>query len=198
MSYILDALNKSDRERERHQPPGLNSVHRKHDASPGRRSPLWYWLTGLFLLAVINILLVGYWMPDETPAPVASQVETDTRRIEERAEDPASQSARTEQSPETMSDGDLITPSDASPIQPVRISALPASVQEQIPDLSFTSHIYSDEPSLRGVTINGRYVREGDSLGSDLTLIEITEDGVVLRYRHYTFEMSVIRDWSFN
>lgn len=203
MSYILDALNKSERERERHQPPGLNSVHHKHDASPGRRSPLWHWLAGLFLLAVINILLVGYWTSNETPAPVANQAETDTRRIEKQSfgtEDTVSPTAPTERSPSsgTMSEGDLITPSDASPIQPVRISALPASVQEKIPDLSFTSHIYSDEPSLRGVTINHRYVREGDSLGSDLTLIEITEDGVVLRYRHYTFEMSVIRDWSFN
>lgn len=200
MSYILDALNKSERERERHQPPGLNSVHHKHDRSPGRRSALWRWLAGLSLLAVINILLVGYWMSNETPAPAESRAETDTPGLEEQTDDTVSPTAPTARSPsnETVSEGDLITPSDAGAIQPVRISALPTSVQEQIPDLSFTSHIYSDEPSLRGVTINNRYVREGDSLGSDLTLMEITEEGVVLRYRQYTFKMSVIRDWSFN
>ena len=48
------------------------------------------------------------------------------------------------------------------------------------------------------VNINGRMIHEGDRLADDLQLYEITESGVVLAFRHYQFEVSVLRDWSFN
>ncbi len=83
------------------------------------------------------------------------------------------------------------------PLAPVPISALPLSVQEQIPDLAFSSHIHANDPRSRMVNINGRFRREGDTLARGLTLLEITQDGVVLGYLHYTFEVGVIRDWAF-
>lgn len=194
MSYILDALNKSEQDRERNQPPRLTSVHHK----PGRRAPWWRWFTGLLVLAVLNTLLIGYWMREETTGPI----DNDTADRQKQAE---VANVPTDSTPEprpasttTAPEGELITPSDTESVEPVRISALPVHVQKQIPDLSFTSHIYSSDPSLRAVTINGRQVREGESMGNGLTLVEITEDGVLLRYRHYTLDMSVIRDWSFD
>lgn len=194
MSYILDALNKSERDRERNQPPRLTSVHHQ----PGRRAPWWRWFIGLLVLAVLNTLLVGYWMRDEPAGPTERDTSSERKQaeVEKLPTDgtPESRAASTTTAPQ----GELITPPDIGSTQPVRISTLPADVQKQIPDLSFTSHIYSSDPSLRAVTINGRQVREGESLGNELTLVEITEDGVILRYRHYTLDMSVIRDWSFD
>ena len=75
---------------------------------------------------------------------------------------------------------------------------MPASVQRQIPDMRFSSHIFADAADLRMVSINGKSVREGDVVAEGIRLIEITEEGVVLTFRHYTFEMSVLRDWSFD
>lgn len=193
MSYILDALNKSEQERERKQPPRLTTAHHK----PRRAPPIWRWVIGLLGLAILNTGLVWYWLSeseDSSPlkkrdASVIQEKPTANMELPEAVE-PANQATRRE------TQGELITPSDADTAQPVRISALPTSIQKEIPDLSFTSHIYSNEPELRAVTINGRSVREGESVGNNLTLVEITEDGVILRYLHYTIEMSVIRDWS--
>ena len=89
-------------------------------------------------------------------------------------------------------------PQYGASLTPVRVAELPTSVQRQIPDIRFSSHIYANDPSLRMVNINGRIIREGDSVADGISLVEISEDGVVLSYLHYTFEMSVIRDWSFD
>jgi general secretion pathway protein B len=80
----------------------------------------------------------------------------------------------------------------------VRIAELPLNVQRQIPDITFSSHIYASDPSLRVVNINNRSIREGDYISDDVKLLDITEDGVVLSYLHYRIEMNVIRDWSFD
>jgi hypothetical protein len=47
------------------------------------------------------------------------------------------------------------------------------------------------------VSINGRFMREGDRISANLVLRQITEEGVVLQYGDRVFQMSVLRDWSF-
>jgi hypothetical protein len=81
-------------------------------------------------------------------------------------------------------------------ITPVRITALPVDIQQQIPSLTFSSHLYSDD--FRMVNVNGRMMREGEYIDTELQLIEITEDGVILRFREYHVQMSVLENWSFD
>jgi general secretion pathway protein B len=89
-------------------------------------------------------------------------------------------------------------PADQPPASDVvRISELPVDVQQQIPDLIFSSHIFADEAGLRMVNINSKMMREGDQISNDITLREITAQGVVLEYRTYVFEVSVLQDWRF-
>jgi len=64
--------------------------------------------------------------------------------------------------------------------------------------MTFSSHIFADDPALRMVNINGRLINEGDVIAEGIKLLRITEDGVVISYRHYNIEMSVIRDWAFD
>ena len=78
-----------------------------------------------------------------------------------------------------------------------RITALPTNIQRQIPDLRFSSHLYADDDSFRMVNINGNMFHEGDYIAEVIRLKRISEEGVVLTYLHYTFEISVIRDWSY-
>ena len=87
---------------------------------------------------------------------------------------------------------------EASTKRPVsKITALPTNIQRQIPDLKFSSHLYADDSSFRMVNINGNMFHEGDIIAEGIQLERISEEGVVLNYLHYTFELSVIRDWSF-
>ncbi len=171
MSYILDALNKSEQEQRSRQTPGLDSIQGAPVKAP-QSKPFW-----LFLLAMLVVIngSFAYWFylkpTDNKPAAII--VDQGRKLFVEPVATVAS-------------------------ITPVRVAELPASVQRQIPDIRFSSHIYANDPSLRMVNINGRIVREGDSVADGISLVKISEDGVVLSYLHYTFEMSVIRDWSFD
>jgi general secretion pathway protein B len=81
------------------------------------------------------------------------------------------------------------TLSDAAPqARPVTSSALPASIRKQLPPLSVAVHAYSDTPQDRLVSINGRMLREGDTLAPDLRLEQITPDGMIFTYRGYRFQ----------
>lgn len=192
MSYILDALNKSEQQRERQQPPRLTSFHHKREPVKSRA---WRWIVVLIVLALLNSLFLWYWMRTSTPEPQTPPVLRESVTPSVAAPEPAIRDTY---------EGELITPESIDkmpsprPVNAVNVAELPANVQRQIPDLSFSSHIYSEDPSLRMVSINGRNIREGDVIAEDLEVVEITEEGVILRYMHYTFEMSVIRDWSFD
>ena len=95
-----------------------------------------------------------------------------------------------------------ITPTGTSTIytdnQPINVSELPRDIQSQIPDLRFSSHWFNSDRSFRRVSINGKMLAEGEYVKDELRLEEITEEGVILNYMHYTFEISVLRDWSYN
>lgn len=82
-------------------------------------------------------------------------------------------------------------------ITPLRLASLPIELQRQIPDMSFSSHIYASDTTLRMVNINNREFYEGDTIAPGIHLNAITEDGVVLTYNQYTFTLPVIRDWTF-
>lgn len=224
MSYILDALNKSEQERQSRTTPDLSSVHRRPPAKPSSSR----WLLTLVVLTVVNTM--GLWLfwinqdsttivSSENTAPAADPL-GQTAKIQSplfgsptveirNDQSPSIQSSRPQYSapPDAMNEereslGLLITPTGTSPIyaesQPVNISALPRNVQRQIPDLQFSSHLFSDDRSFRMVNINGNMLREGEYINDDLRLEEITTDGVILNYQHYMFEISILRDWNYN
>ncbi len=206
MSYILDALNKSEQERRDQKTPDLSTVHRAPPPRPQSKFPL---LLVITLFAVINIAALGYWLLGSqqevasTPAAAPVTVQTQPPATATTSQPtPAVQSpAPTPMVIEEPVQGTLITPQTAfqkPSNEPVRITELPLNVQRQIPDLVFSSHLYSEDASFRMVNINGKMIREGDMVATDLKLLEISEEGVILGFRHYVFEVSVLRDWSFN
>jgi general secretion pathway protein B len=77
MSFILDALRKSENERQQNQPAEFSQVPVSHDSTP---APRWLWVLGVLL--VINILVVAALMfgnnrdlpPAHVTQPVAAAV----------------------------------------------------------------------------------------------------------------------------
>lgn len=70
-------------------------------------------------------------------------------------------------------------------------SAMPASIRKTLPVMSVAVHAYSSTPGDRLVSINGRMLREGDTLAPDLKLEQISPDGMIFTYRGYRFRRGV-------
>lgn len=84
-------------------------------------------------------------------------------------------------------------PADPEPEPPVpppdgRVllpSELPAKVREGLPDLAVTGRVWSEDPSLRLLTLEGRILREGAEVAPGLRLERIEHDGAVFTWRGY-------------
>ena len=77
----------------------------------------------------------------------------------------------------------------------IRPSVQNDAINELLASLTFTSHVYADEPSLRSVMIDGQVYREGDTPRAGLDLVAITNIGVVLRYRGREVVYNVLEQW---
>jgi hypothetical protein len=78
------------------------------------------------------------------------------------------------------------------------ISDIPDNVRKKIPSIAFEGHVYSSVPERRSVMINGRKMREGEAIGDELMLKEITTLGAEFEYEGYRFRLNALQDWSFN
>jgi general secretion pathway protein B len=234
VSYILDALKKSEQDQKNRHTPGLDTLHGSRETVSRPRPTTW--IVSTLVLVLANGLFF-YWftrpdltaettssLPPETVSTATSAREVAIHTEVLRYNEPEANKQETTgpgssgygangsgfdemNSVEASRGGLLITPGDYNKntytnqepgIRPVRIAELPLKVQQQIPDITFSSHIYATDPSFRVVNINNRNIREGGYISDDIRLLGITEDGVVLSYLHYRIEMSVIRDWSFD
>jgi general secretion pathway protein B len=71
----------------------------------------------------------------------------------------------------------------------------PSSTNDTLPQIEFTTHVYADDAAQRAVTVSGRRYAEGDEIQPGVTLIEITETGVVLDVGGRTVVMDVVQGW---
>lgn len=213
MSYILDALRKSDAERRRGVVPTLASV----PLAPAAAEPpalVFHGLSALLLLVAAGVLIA--WLRPWSPAPAvealvadqpsaARQVapaavptvsaapvwpETDVSRQESlsvtvSAVAPDSPAPRRKLATAAGAATRSPTPDNAAPV--MASADLPAALRLQLPPMSIAVHAYSAAPRDRLVSINGRMLREGDSLAPDLRLEQITPDGMIFAYRGYRF-----------
>lgn len=205
MSFILDALKKSETDR---QQQGAAEFAGVPTSSAPTRAPRWLWILGL-LLAVNLAVLVGLLMKPEArvasvgveSSPPPGTAITEPSFVERVAEaqrnvpppqEPAP--AREEPAPEVPARMEVAPSSDAVSILPATESpgadtaALPTFVEVltsgtiQLPDLRIDIHVYSETPEDRFVFINMSKHREQSQLSEGPVVEEITPDGVVLIY----------------
>lgn len=77
-----------------------------------------------------------------------------------------------------------------------QLDELPTQIRSQIPDLTFSSHMYSSMARFRSVVINGTRVKEGQMIVNDIQVKEITETGVILGVGDQVFQVDVLGKWS--
>ncbi|MBL4867564.1 MAG: general secretion pathway protein GspB [Pseudomonadales bacterium] len=222
MSYILDALKKSEQERQRGDVPNLQSNH--ISPSVGEEKKAWK-AKILWGVAILNVFILVFWIGRGTsndsivaqPAEMKPQVLLEEKTEEDKLvgvldlpekppvimmapvlnktfkEELVALKEQSKQSkiPEQAA---IVTEKRQSVMN---LTQLPAHIREQIPLLEFSSHMYSSMPKYRNVIINGMNLKEQESLDRDLFLEKITENGVILTYQGYRFEVGVIQQWSF-
>jgi hypothetical protein len=171
MSFILDALRKSENERQRDAAPTLTRAN--YAAPPKRHIPVWTWvLIGLLSLALVALGASIWSGPGATLEPAASPV-------------PARNSAP---AAEALPAPDAETVNSPAALQP-DLSAPPRTIDElrtRNPDLpeyrlEFVA-FDSTSPESSSAWINGRRRYAGDNIGSGVTLAEVRQDSVLLTY----------------
>lgn len=199
MSYILDALKKSEAERSRGAVPTLLIP-----AQTQFKSSLVLWI--VLGALIVNACLFAAWIfwpaSASTPA-ISTQVATPATKPAASAanNDTVSQSPPVREVRDQPNDRKppAATGVEASSVAPTetRIGPPPRTAgEESAPTtFSFSTHVYASDPSMRAVTMNGRRFVEGDTIAPGVTIMEITESGVVLDINGQTTSMDVLQDW---
>ena len=66
-------------------------------------------------------------------------------------------------------------------------SELPPAIQQELPKVEISAHIYDSNPSSRIISVHGHAVHEGDNVAEGLRLESIIPEGVILSYKGYRF-----------
>jgi general secretion pathway protein B len=205
MSYILDALKKSDQQRQRGATPTLPSAQATVAAPKQSSSVIYGVLATVLLCAGVAIGWLHPWQaeqPVHASEPFAKSAISNTNEtsltphsirpeIAEKAEQkllvpnmtPTAQAILPKEpaSPATA-DQEQKTPP---------LSELPLAIQQELPDMKIQLHSYSNKSVNSIVSINSRMMKEGESLAPGLKLEQITPDGVILSYKGYRFQHGI-------
>jgi general secretion pathway protein B len=207
MSFILDALKKSETDRQQQSSAEFSGM----PTSPqSPHVPRWFWVVGA-LLAINLAVLIGLLLQPNLAAPPKSQPSGESTTILPPTGDLAQPSfeekvaTARQNPPDKQLERPVVEAKGATRefVKPVLISqnpsAIPASdlyptLQEvrasgslNLPDLHLDIHVFSPRPDDRFVFVNMSKLREGSTLTEGPVVVEITPEGVVLRHEGQLF-----------
>jgi len=205
MSFILDALKKSETERQKQNTPGFADVP---DATSPPRAPRWLWVLG-GLLAINLVVLLGVMLRPELNPTTAMPAPTESIPADASGDKPPETSSEASFSdmveeakkkqavPVAASTTEGITNAEAQPVgrtasvvrTPEKISQTYATFNELrangtviLPDLHLDIHVYSEHPADRFIFVNMSKYREQGILTEGPVVREITPEGVILEH----------------
>ena len=231
MSYILDALKKSEQQRGHGKIPDVQTMH--SSSLNYRDEKKAYWPYILIAAILLNLIVIVYFIIDKDSEKVTTVAEN--TREKTAIEDEIT----LRPTPTTVLDKEInniessenipkktktniniqIKPSQPTPAQKVSSSEikkasppvvtpqenvqedmveyydLSESLQRQIPTITVSAHIYSNNPIQRSIVINNSFLEEGDYVLDNLILIEITADGAIFNYEGTQFHYGVVSGW---
>ncbi len=195
MSFILDALRKSENERQQSVVPGISDVPA---VTHNTRIPKW--AVGVIATLSAGILVLGWAWWQSTGDTEVADFRPNGQLPQTSTVSPAATSGAVRNlAREPVADG-ASQPASAGPVtQPVPESTTPTMVigpqtmmellatGTVLPELTLELHVYSATASQRFVRINSASYREGAVLSDGPRVVAITEEGVILDYREQTF-----------
>jgi len=200
MSFILDALKKSETERQEQTGAEFSNVP---SSSGEPQSFKWLWILALLLLVNVIVLFGILLREDEapdTPTPVEQTPVEQSQPASSSFEDRIAEARQNQPAPDTKT-------AESSPSQPAStapVEAPPQTVAQsgprlmtidelrlngtlQLPELHVDIHVYAEDPAERFVFINMKKHRENSQLDEGPVVAEITTDGVILKHQGSTF-----------
>jgi general secretion pathway protein B len=209
MSFILDALRKSETQRQRTAAPTLADTHYH-----ARKKSHNVWIPILVVILTVNIAVITFMLfnpssetddtgmrDDSTSARVVREIPlrsfdsatteepqpVPTRELTPGAElipvlgsKPATAATKVEP---------VVAPPEPDPIVLPTLRQLVQSGQVSVAPLRIDIHVYSDDPAARFVFINMRQYKEREALDEGPMLEEITSTGVILSYHGNRFNL---------
>jgi len=206
MSFILDALKKSESDRQHQNGPESAYVPTGSVESSSSR---WLWILGALLLANVLVLAIFLLKPDSTGGESSIVVDTGTTAkeaasfrdivptVRRNQPQPESASPANEQSTDPISI-DTVTPPETAAVETRSIPKQSSTVVRtfndvrldgsiQLPDLHIDIHVYSGTRAERFVFINMTKYKENETLSEGPVVSEIVAEGVVLEYLNTRF-----------
>lgn len=197
MSFILDALKKSETERQRRNAPGFADVP---DSTDPAGAPRWLWVLG-GLLAINLVVLLGVMLRPDMQATTDGARSGDTIPVDEQRDASFSEMVKEakKKQPDPVADAPDVATMQSKPVVEGR-TAMATGTREKrsasyatfnelrangtivLPDLHLDIHVYSEQPEERFVFVNMSKYREQGRLAEGPMVMEITPEGVVLEH----------------
>lgn len=208
MSFILDALKKSEAERLRQDTPGFSDLPGN---APEKSTSHWIWIVAALVVINLSVLAVIILKPEPVAEPRAGNVAVESSALPVAAVSPAASSEVSSQDltdlprvdrpaaaittdPLSRAVTDIATQS-AEPAPAVArygsaqiaesyatFNDLRAQGMLQLPDMHLDIHVYSKESEDRFVFVNMSKYKERATLDEGPVVREITPDGVILEH----------------
>lgn len=196
MSFILDALKKSETERQQQTGAEFSGVP---SSSGEPQSFKWLWILALLLLVNIAVLVGVLMRPEKAEVDTAPTSDASLQQV--KISEPSFEekiTAAKQNQPEqttgvatqlaTQPEQAASRPITRSPaVRVLTIDEVRLNGTLQMKDLHLDIHVYSDEPAERFVFINMAKHREKSQLEDGPVVVEITPDGVILEHQGITF-----------
>ena len=206
MSYILDALRKSELERRRGEVPEVTHFDEMSKRKSFNRF-LWPVIVGA--LIVINVLVVVIWSPWSQPIIETADHDSSVVVPEHLQANKNAHTLLEESAASTKHNiivAPLQKPLPSSALKPShqgpntvylpQVNELPSEIKQRIPDMSFSSHMYAKSSRFRSIIIDGRRLKEGQFYNEEIQVREITEKGVVLGVGDVVFAIDILGQWA--
>ena len=196
MSFILDALKKSESDRQQQGSAEFTGVPTSSDR---QKTPRWLWVLGVLLAVNLIVLLGLVFRPDAPPAGMPTATESPATSNDDFAE----QVAEAKQNVPPREEPRRVAANSARPVTPSPSVTIARSATDTaslptihevvadgtvtLPEMHVDIHVFSESPGDRFVFINMNKQTEGSRLAEGPVVEEITPDGVVLRHNGTSF-----------
>ncbi len=190
MSYILDALNKAEKDRKQQPSTSVPPVSTQGEATPKTRGKYGlYFITVALVLFMLWVLLNKSETPHQQQAATSQKNQVITPKVEATIQAQVVKSQPTQK----IEKKDVFVQEKVKTIP--NIMGLDSALRNQLPPIVISAHVYSEEVSKRMVIINNQVKHEQQYIGEQLQLTHITPQGIQLQYQGTAFTMKVKDQW---